>query len=61
MIQKSHGELVVTCNECGHRGFGGTVEDFHEFLDELKAAGWRIKNNGGEWEHFCPDCAEELF
>jgi hypothetical protein len=56
MIRKSKGEFVVEC-ECGEKMYGGTIEDFREFVDSIKEAGWRVEKAGnGEWIHDCPEC-----
>ena len=60
MIRKSNGEFVAECVECGAEFYGGVEDDFHRFIDAMKAEGWRIRNDGGEWQHFCDDCFEGL-
>lgn len=59
MIRKERGEYVAECDDCGTEAYGGTTETFMAFLDEIKKQGWKAKNNGGDWEHFCPGCVEE--
>ena len=56
MIRTERGEKVAECNECGIEEFGGTL-DFAEFVQQLKDTGWRIRKDGDEWVHECPDCA----
>ena len=56
MIRKEDGEFVCECNECGIEEFGGTMEDFREFVQQLKDTGWKIRKLEGEFMHFCPDC-----
>lgn len=59
MIRKSKGEYVCECTDCGAEQYGGTLEDFREFVDELKAGGWLVVKEGDEWCHYCPDCLQE--
>lgn len=58
MIYKDKGEFVCECNDCGEKEYGGTVEGFRDFVDQLKAAGWKIRKDGAEWQHACPSCQE---
>ncbi len=60
MIRKEDGELVAECNICGDEFPGGVQNDFHAFVQELKDAGWKIKKDGDEWRHTCPECSEEV-
>lgn len=55
MIRKDKGEYVCTCDECGDKNYGGTLE-FHDFVQQLKEDGWRIRKDEDEWQHFCPEC-----
>lgn len=57
MIIKEKGELICECNECGSTEYAGTLE-FMPFIDELKDKGWKIKKDGEEWTHTCPDCQD---
>jgi len=34
--------LAAFCDECGELKYGGTLE-FGEFIDDLKADGWKIR------------------
>ncbi len=56
MIRKEKGELIAECSECGEDFPGGVQDDFRAFVEELKAAGWKIKKDGDEWLHICPEC-----
>lgn len=56
MIHREQGELVCECSECGIEEFGGTLE-FQDFIQQLKDTDWRIRKDGDEWIHECPDCA----
>ena len=57
MIRKERDELVVECEDCGEREYGGVL-DFNPFVEWIKHEGWTIRNNGGDWEHRCPECSE---
>ncbi len=56
MIRREGGDLVAECDECGETREAET-DDFHDFVEELKDAGWRIRKEDGEWKHRCPDVA----
>ena len=58
MIRKVKGEYVCECDACGEEAYGGTLEDFREFVEEIKAQGWRARKEDDSWLHRCPDCAE---
>lgn len=54
-IHRENGELVASCDDCGHEYYGGTL-DFSDFIRELKNEEWRIVKDGDQWRHFCTDC-----
>jgi hypothetical protein len=56
MIRKVKGELCVECNDCGEKNYGGSQDDFREFVQEIKRAGWLVRKVGDEWQHICPPC-----
>ena len=58
MLKKSKGEQGVECDECGKTQWGGTLE-FREFLDDIKSQGWKIRKDGEDWTHTCPECQED--
>lgn len=60
MIRRDHGELACECNECGEEYYGGTLDDFREFVEELKSAGWLIRKDGDEWQHICDECRKAV-
>jgi len=37
-------------------------DDFQEIIQRAKSEGWLIKKDKtrGEWNHYCPDCREEI-
>lgn len=58
-------EITFTCDAKGCGAELHTDEaDFRSALDKMKADGWKAKNVGGDWEHFCgcdePDEQDEL-
>jgi len=59
MIHREGGELVAECTECGAEFAGGVMDDFHAFIADLKEEGWKIRKNGDDWDHVCPDCLLE--
>lgn len=58
MIRRSNDEFIAECTECGTEFAGGVEDDFRAFVQALKDAGWQVRNNDGEWEHYCEDCKQ---
>lgn len=58
MIRNVSGVLIASCNECGNETASEEGQDFHEFVQELKAGGWKIRKVEGEWEHVCTECQD---
>ncbi len=62
MIQRNRaGDLVCECDECGDSTEAEivAVKDWHEFIREIKSAGWKVsKDVDDEWRHDCPSCKE---
>lgn len=58
MIQRERGEFICYCDDCGEELAGGVEDDFRAFIAEIKAAGWKIRKDGDDWEHICPDCQQ---
>lgn len=52
------GELACECDSCGAELYGGCTADFREFVEEVKAAGWRARKEEGAWVHYCDECGE---
>lgn len=50
--------------ECDARRCPETLEThcthFASAKAKLDAYGWKTRNAGGEWQHLCPSCAEEI-
>ena len=51
-----HGEVHLSCDECGETSDAADAADFQHMVDSAKAAGWKITQRGGIWSHHCPDC-----
>lgn len=56
MISKEKGELFIECEDCGHREYGGTEEEFIKFWGGKKEQGWKARKVEDGWEHYCPSC-----
>ena len=56
MIEETPDGYEVNCNYCS---YGDTIEaeSWTEMIAEIKAEGWRIHKERGEWLHECPACA----
>lgn len=49
------GYFVVECDNCGDIE-ALPVDDFMEFVEEIKELGWQPYQYGGVWNHKCPLC-----
>lgn len=58
-IERQHGELVMTCDECGTEFCGGCEDDFARFVQDAKREGWKVLKEGDEWLHNCPECRSD--
>lgn len=47
--------IVFICDECGDRHPSFT-EDFHDALDDFKSDGGVVRQEDGEWKHYCRGC-----
>jgi hypothetical protein len=58
VIYRERGDLVAECEECGETTEGDIRGErvFLAFVAELKDRGWKIRNEDGDWLHYCPDC-----
>lgn len=54
-IRRNRGGIVFVCDECGdeHPSF---TNDFHDALDDFKDDGNAVRNEDGEWKHYCKGC-----
>lgn len=58
MIEKTYGAYYLRCDRCGESS-AGPFEDFYDAVNFKKTHGWKSeKDENGEWEDVCPDCAE---
>jgi hypothetical protein len=54
--------ILLSCDTPGCDGefeHDGWIE-WEEFLADAKADGWVSQRIGGEWKHWCPDCADKF-
>lgn len=58
MFEQRHGIFTIYCDErkCQESEEFDTDNDFRSFIDEAKAAGWRVYKDGSNWAHKCPSC-----
>lgn len=56
MIFSAHGYHTPICDICSAEL--EEYDDFQDAVDGKKAAGWRSKNEGGEWFDYCATCWE---
>ena len=36
-------------------------QDWSDAMEKMRSDGWlSVKDDDGEWEHFCPECKEQL-
>lgn len=61
MIERQHGELIPICDGCGEP-FADAFDrnDFQDMIAAIKDAGWLVRIERREWEHFCPSCVKEM-
>jgi hypothetical protein len=56
MIDKEHGEFILSCDYCGEEVSG--FDDFYDAVQYKKDNGWKSKKIKGEWNDVCPECQE---
>jgi hypothetical protein len=54
MIDKEHGEFILSCDFCGEQVDG--FDDFYDAVDYKKDKGWKNKRINGDWNDICPEC-----
>lgn len=59
MIEKEFFGFVINCDECSNYLNCDVYEDFGGAIQMAKDEGWKIRKIDGEWQHFCPVCAEK--
>lgn len=55
-VERNHEYVGLSCYECPE-----ATEEFKSFdtmIASAKSLGWKIYQEGGEWCHKCPACAE---
>ncbi|TPI86383.1 hypothetical protein [Mesorhizobium sp. B2-8-9] len=58
-ITRIGSERWLCCDECGDDQDGQYENgDFTEMVGDAKNAGWLIRKNGRDYEHFCPTCRD---
>lgn len=55
MIDRQHGEIIFSCDDCDDTMETGE-DDFHVALAIVKREGWTVRQVSGEWLHRCPSC-----
>lgn len=56
MIDDRKDYCTFVCDYCEFQ-HPQEADEFHDVLDEIKSAGWRVhKDEEGYWTHLCPDC-----
>lgn len=57
-IEKSaHDEFEVSCDHCSF--IDTFIGEFMEVIGKMKDEGWKVFKLGDDWDHSCPDCAED--
>lgn len=52
---------TFSCDDCSEAFEPEPLtEDFSEAWSQARAAGWRVTQIKGVWNHFCPACVEEF-
>ena len=59
-IVAHEGKRQITCDSCPatYRGTFAAA-DFDIMVADVKAAGWKIARQAGQWTHTCPSCADK--
>jgi len=47
--------VTFTCDECGG-DFETTTDDWGDAIAEFKDGGGVVRQEDGEWKHYCDDC-----
>lgn len=56
MTLSKHGfYFIAECDHCSET-LETDADDWHGGIAAMKAAGWRIRPVGGEWDHKCGCC-----
>lgn len=54
-IKRDRSGIIFVCDDCGeeHPSF---TSDFRDAIDDFKADGNWLRNDDGEWKHYCKGC-----
>ena len=52
--------MTVDCDNEDCDGWDEFDGSWHECIDAMKNAGWKIKKSGEEWIHLCSMCKNEV-
>jgi hypothetical protein len=58
-FRKVQGEFVVECDACGAEHYGGCIDVWDEWMEDLRKHHWKTRKEGDQWCHYCADCAED--
>ncbi len=50
----------IFCNNCPFSQEFQTGNNWQDFIDETKEAGWYMRTINEEWHEYCPTCAEKM-
>jgi len=56
-VQRIHGGAAFSCDSCPETYEPEDPGTFDDDWSAARALGWRTYNEGGRWQHRCPDCA----
>jgi hypothetical protein len=57
-VHRNYGFITFECDICDNT-FDAETDDFDVAWASAKKLGWKVLKDNGEWEHRCPECAEE--
>lgn len=55
-VQKTGNHVGFSCDSCPETFEDDEAGEFGEAWAAAKAQGWRAAKEGGDWNHYCPDC-----
>lgn len=58
MLGRVKGKRMMECDTCNNTYEEETHDEFIDFINEAKAAGWTMLriDDEADWVHICPDC-----
>lgn len=54
--ERFDGPIRFVCDDCGDVD-ETHCENFNGALAKVKSHDWKVRKDGDEWTHLCPDCA----